>query len=250
MSSRKDTDLGGVPNRFPSTRWSMILESRDRDSPARQEALDHLCRLYWKPVYAYIRASRSMDNEEVKDLTQEFFLQILEGDLLARFSPECGSFRDYLQGAIRLFLLDRHEKAAALKRGGGSRIFSLDADDVSSIPLRSDARPEEAFDRQWARSLLDLALDDLRRELAGSDKEIHLRVFERHEFGPAPRGAGTYAALAQEFGIRESDVSVYLAYCRRRLRRLLADRIRDYVATERESTEELARVFALLTSPA
>lgn len=242
--------MGGIPNRFPSTRWSMILQAADRSLPGYQEAIGQLCRHYWKPAYAYIRAARSFDIEDAKDLTQEFFLEILEGGFLARFSPDTGSFRSYLRGALRLFLRSRHEKASAAKRGGGSRTFSLDTEEAKAVIVSSGEEPEAAFDRQWARSLLGLALEDLRRELAGTDKELHLRVFDRYELQASPGEPVTYPRLAQEFAVSEDEINVRIAFCRRRLRKLLIDRIRDYAASEGESATELERMVRLLTPAA
>jgi len=182
-----------------------------------------------------------MSNEEAKDCTQDFFLEILEGEMLHRYSREAGSFRAYLQGALRYFLLDRHEKGSALKRGGGRRILSLDSEE---IPISAGESPDSAFDRQWARSLLDLALEDLRSEFVGTPEETKYRVFERYEL--APGSSSSYEQVAQEFGLKSTDISVFLALCRRRLRKLLADRIRDYVSDDRDAAAELSQIYSFL----
>ena len=205
MASRNDTQIGGVTSEFPPTRWSVLREAKDRRSPGYQKAIGELCRLYWKPAYAYLRSSRTMDNERAKDLTQQFLLEIVEGDLLARYLPEQGSFRGYLRGALRLFLLEEHRGAAALKRGGGRAFVSIDRRSAETIPAGSD--PEQIFDRQWADTVLDQAVAELRKELVESGRETVFRVFDRYELNPPPDRSPSYAELCREFSLKETDVA-------------------------------------------
>ncbi|MBI2900911.1 MAG: sigma-70 family RNA polymerase sigma factor [Planctomycetes bacterium] len=243
-----ETGTGGSPRSFPSTRWSLILSARDPGSSACREALNHLCGLYWKPVFCYIRTTRSMAGDDAKDATQDFFADVIEGGLLERFSPERGSFRGYLKGAIRLFLLERHEKSSALKRGGARTSVPLDDRWIETAAVGRDGTPEDAFERQWARSVMDSALSDLRDELRRGGKERHWTIFERYELS-APSGASpTYADLAREVGVKTTDVTNYLNHCRARLRALCLGRVRDYIADESDAAAELMRLFELLRS--
>jgi RNA polymerase sigma-70 factor (ECF subfamily) len=247
MASRDDTQIGGTAAAFPSTHWSVLRDARDRGSPGYREAIAELCRRYWKPAYVYLRASRRMDNERAKDLTQQFLAEIVEGDFLSRFSPDHGSFRGYLRGALRLFLLEEHRDGAALKRGGGKAFLSIDREDLGGLAASADASgadPETIFNRQWADDVLDEAVSALRDELKASGKELVYRVFDRYELNPPPEGAPSYAALSKEFAIKETDVSNFLTFCRKRLRELIVDRIRDYVTSEAEVASELLRLFA------
>jgi len=224
----------------------MILAARDPDSPAYRSALEELCKRYWKPIYAYIRVVRRRTNEESKDLTQEFLLELLEGNLLGRYSAERGSFRTYLRGALQLFLLEQHRKAGSLRRGGDRNVFALEDADVATIEelIRApDLAPEEVFDEQWVRSLLDAALHDLSEELSKAGKEHHFRLFDRYELHPPPGESLSYPEIGKRFGMTESEVSHALSDCRRILRERIRDRIRDYVETEQEVDEEIQRFF-------
>ena len=225
---------------FPTTAglWSTFILAADPRSPARRDALDRLCRQYWKPVYAFIRASRR--EADADDLAQEFFIEMIEGGLLERYSADAGKFRSYLCGALRLFLMESGRRSSALKRGGGRRFFSID---VAEPADDAGTSPEEAFDRHWVRSLLELAVADLANELTNSGREAAFRVFERYELNPPPEGPPSYPKLAAELGIKETDVDNHLRLCRRRMRELVAMRIRDTVGTEADAGGELAALF-------
>lgn len=241
-----DTSIGGSERDFPSTHWSVIQEAKDRKAPEYLKALNRLCGLYWKPVYAYIRAARGHTNEEAKDLTQEFLLDLVEGDLLARFAPERGNFRSYLRGVLHLFLLERHRASQAAKRGGGRQFVTLSSGETDLVDKLIDSGhdgADDVFEKQWANSVIDLAVDDLRRQLVAEKREDHFRLFERHQLSPPGGQPPSHAELAGEFGVSETDVNNRLAACRRRLRELVSDRVREYVSSAAELQEELARLF-------
>ncbi len=246
MNPSGQTSLGGPSAEFPNTTWIRIRAAARPGTPSYRQALDDLCRLYWKPAYAYFRSLRGLGNEEAKDLTQEFLLEAIEGNLFARVPPSGVSFRAYLRGALRLFLLERRRDAAALKRGGGRAPVSLDDADlrlVETLSVRPGRSPEEAFDGQWANAVLDQAVEDLRRELEGSGKAAHFRAFELYDLRPSA-GAPTYAGVAAELGLKETDVTNYLSSCRRRLRQIVEARIRDTVSDDAGLAAELKRLFS------
>jgi DNA-directed RNA polymerase specialized sigma24 family protein len=189
-----------------------------------------------------------MHNEEAKDLTQEFLLEMIEGDLLGRYSADRGTFRAYLRGALHLFLLERHRKEGSLKRGGHLTVLPLTEEETRSVDglVASEGRtPEEAFDRQWMNSVIDLALNALKEEMAAAGKELQFNVFDRYSLHRPTGDPPTYAQLAAEFGIKETDVTNYIAACRRSLRARIIDQVRDYAASDLEVTEEIAKYFRL-----
>lgn len=245
MGGFGDTSIGGDAREFPATQmvWSLIRQARDPGSPEYAGAINELCRQYWKPAYAYVKAARSLGNEEAKDVTQEFFSDLVDGDLLARYKPDRGSFRGYLKGALQLFLMETHRKAVAQKRGGGRKIVSMDVEDFQLPEDPATASPDELYERLWERTLLDHALSDLRRESARAGKEAAYRIFERYEVNTPPEGPPTYGALAREFGVKETDVDNYLRDCRRRLRELAVERIRGYSADDGEVAREIAALL-------
>jgi RNA polymerase sigma factor (sigma-70 family) len=232
---------------FPSTRWSMIRNAGTRGSPSYVTALNSLCLLYWKPVYGYIRVARAGAIEEAKDLTQEFFSGLVEGDFLKRYIPDRGSFRSYLRGAVHLFLLESHRKASAQKRGGNRKFMTLDGEDagfIDQLCSTPGVSPEEAFEKQWAKSVMDLAVNDLQEELNASGKEAYFAVFRKYHLDRPSDEKISHESVAKEYSLKQTDVNHFLAHCRVRLRELLVDRIRETVDDEKDLSSELMRIIS------
>src|SRR5438874_11936314 len=70
-------------------------------------ALTELCRRYWRPVFALI-CRRGHSVTDAQDLTQDFFMTLLTGNLLALADPGRGRFRSLLRTAVENFLNDKH----------------------------------------------------------------------------------------------------------------------------------------------
>jgi len=247
MGTPDDTSASLSKAGFPSTSLSLLRKVRDGSTGTHRDAMEELCRRYWKPVYSYIRSFRRCEREEARDLTQEFFIEIFEGRLVERYLPSNGSFRGFIRGCLRVFVLHYRRKQGAEKRGGKVRLISIGDEELArleGVAARKDATPEKLFDRQWASDVLDQAVEDLRRELVRAGKEVHFRVFERYGIRASDQESPTYAALARELGIKETDVSNHLTGCRKRLRELILDRIREYQDGEDEVAREFVQLFA------
>src|SRR5207249_11620046 len=122
------TAIGGDayhgPALFTTTHWSVVLEAQG-ESPAAQEALERLCRMYWRPIYSFVRR-QGVAPEEAEDLTQGFFAQLLERGSLGAVRKEKGRLRSYLLGALKYFLADERRRSMAIKRGKGQRLIPLE----------------------------------------------------------------------------------------------------------------------------
>src|SRR6185436_13253044 len=110
---------------FASTHWSVVLAAKNGDAPRANEALEQLCRTYWPPLYAFIRRE-GHDEADAKDLTQEFFLKLIERDYLQHLKHQRGRFRSFMLTLLKNFLLEQRGRAAAQKRGGGKIFVPLD----------------------------------------------------------------------------------------------------------------------------
>jgi DNA-directed RNA polymerase specialized sigma24 family protein len=114
---------GAVP--FTTTHWSVVLEAQSEESPAAHEALEKLCRVYWRPIYSFVQR-QGISPEEAEDLTQGFFADLFERGSLTAVRKEKGRFRSYLLGALKHFLADERRRAMAIKRGKGQRLIPLE----------------------------------------------------------------------------------------------------------------------------
>src|SRR5713101_1451045 len=150
---------------FPTTRWTLVVAAGAPDRKEARSALVSLCEGYWYPLYAYVRR-RGYPSDQAQDLTQEFFIRVLEGRYLDRADPEKGRFRAFILTSLKFFLADEADRGRAQKRGGGA-VLSLEISSGEELYQREPAHnetPERIFERRWALSVLDRVMDKLRAE--------------------------------------------------------------------------------------
>jgi RNA polymerase sigma factor (sigma-70 family) len=203
-----DTGIGGRPE-FPPTHWSAIRHAHDPASADYERHLRALVELYWKPVYWVIRHAWSRGNDEAKDLTQEFFAEVmLERSLSRGYDPERGSFRLFLRTALTRFMSNTVRDAGRQKRGGGQRLLPLDALEGDVLPAPEEGTaltPDEAFDAAWNRTVIDQAVALVERRLTADGKAAVFALWKRYDL---EGGAAelSYAALAQAFALSVPQV--------------------------------------------
>jgi RNA polymerase sigma-70 factor (ECF subfamily) len=233
---------------FAVTHWSVVLAAGGSDDTRARAALEKLCRVYWYPLYAYVRR-RGHSPEDAQDLTQEFFARLLEKKWIARADRQRGRFRSFLLSAINHFLADEWDKARALKRGGGAISLPLQFDTAETRYGHEPAdnvTPEQNYERRWALALLEEVLRKLR--LAHQD-EGRLELFEAlHPCLVGERTALPYAELATKLGVSEGTVKSAVHRLRRSYRQLLRNEIAQTVAGPDEVDEELRHLFVVLAN--
>src|SRR5512145_1235061 len=220
--------------RFQTTNWSLVLAARDEPSSAGRAALESLCERYWYPLYACVRASGN-DSEAARDLTQEFFARMLERDFLREVRPEAGRFRSFLHASLKHFLSHERDKARALKRGGGLAPLSLDTDTAEDRFVHEPAdrlTPEQVFERRWALTVLEHALEQLRQELEARGEHDRFARLRQFLVGEEPHAS--YRELAVELEMTEDAVKSAVHRLRRRLGMLLREEIAETVANPDE----------------
>jgi RNA polymerase sigma-70 factor (ECF subfamily) len=233
---------------FGTTHWSLVLAARDRGTPHADRALAALCSAYWYPLYAFIRR-RGHDPDRAADLTQGFFTRFLEKDYLASVDPAKGRFRAFLLAACKHFLANAHDQEVAMKRGGGLRPISIDTRDAEGRYLcepSHELTPERLFDRRWALSLLDRALDQVGREFHQGGKGV---LFDRLKviLTGAP-AAAPYAQVGTELGMSEDAVKKAAQRLRQRYRDILRELVAETVEEPGQVDDEIRALFAILAS--
>ena len=227
---------------FHTTHWSLIVAAAGQEGEASKTALADLCQAYWYPLYAFLRR-RGNSAEDAGDLTQGFFAALLEKGYLCDADPERGRFRSFLLTAVVRFAAKEHDRAAALKRGGGHRSLSIDFEDGERRYQREPAdhwTPERIFDRRWALTLLERTLASLRQDhqsAAKLDQFDALKTFLTGESGAPP-----LRQVAEKLGMTEGAVKVAI----HRLREKYRDRLRAEIAQTIASTEDVDDELRLL----
>jgi RNA polymerase sigma factor (sigma-70 family) len=232
---------------FGQTQWSVVLAAaRKKDLGLAEQSLEQLCRVYWPPLYAYIRRQGESPHD-AQDLTQEFFARVLEKDFLGSVDQTKGRFRSFLLASLKHFLSNQRVRARAQKRGGGQSPLSLDFSDAeTSIGFQpADAQtPEKAFEKRWALTLLEQSLARLRKEY--SDRGRH-EIFEQLKTTLTEGRGVAYAELSARLGISEASVKMAVHRLRQRYRAVLRAEIAGTVAHESEVEDELREVFRALS---
>jgi RNA polymerase sigma-70 factor (ECF subfamily) len=237
------TPTAHADGRFPETAWSVVAFSSA--GPGRNDAFDRLVRLYWRPVYLFIRRTLGRPHEEARDLTQDFFAHLLEAPLLERYSADRGSFHAFLKTAARHFVIDSQRGDLAVKRGSG-RLVSLDAPEASIrafLPDNVSATPEELFDRAWKHTVLARAVELLEQRLRSAGCEVTFQVFQRHDLNPVGSDS-SYETIGGELGMPVTSVKNHLTRARDAFRLAVIEAVSETVGSEDDLDGEMKRLFS------
>ena len=229
------TEGSRSPDQFSTTRWGVILAcagSAAGEETARK-ALADLCKTYWRPIFAFI-CKRGYSVPDAQDLTQDFLLMVLEGDLLKRADPARGRFRSLLLKAVQNFLTDDTIRKRARKRGGDMKFVSWD-EWMAEAPSRLAIAAEEAetwsaekiFDVRWAATAVEHALRRLGDECEARGRR---RVFDvLRDCLAAERQDISYPKLSKTLDVPETAVKRLLHHLRQRYRALLREEVAQTV---------------------
>ncbi len=240
------------PRRFITTRWSIVLAAGSDPSAAAQHALSHLCQIYWRPIFAFI-CRRGHSTADAQDLTQDFFVSVMEGQLLQRANPERGRFRSLLLSSLQNFLNDSQDRERSKKRGGHVKFVAWDewmAEAPSHLSLSKRAleavSPERLFDIRWAATVVERAMARLREECETRGRR---RVFDALSGCLASdRTEISYAKLAGNLGVTEVMIRRLLSQLRIRYRALLRDEVSRTVLDPTDIAEEIRYLCAALAA--
>ena len=238
----------GVDHNFRTTHWSVVLAAGEQNSAQGQEALARLCQTYWLPVYAFVR-KRGYVPDQAKDLTQGFFETFLERNSVARAVRDRGRFRSFLMTSVQNYLRNVRERSLAQKRGGGESFLSLNDLDLEeayvSHTIATGNDPVHDFEVRWALTVLDRVMQRLREEFLKDGRAELFDGLEAHLWGDDD--SAPYAALAERFGISETNVKTTALRLRRRYQFLLRDEIAQTVAQPGEIDEEIRYLMRIVS---
>jgi RNA polymerase sigma-70 factor (ECF subfamily) len=245
----------GQADPFAATHWSVIAAAgrTQADPEAARAALAQLCQTYWPPLYTYVR-SRGHSVHDAQDLTQGFFAYLIEHKIHLRADRQLGKFRSFLLASLKHFLSHAREREQALKRGGGRDFIPLDegrAEEAESLFQTrcssggSALTEDKLFERSWAETLVEAALDRLAAAYKAEGKETlfdRLRTFVAVGAEPLP----SYSELATRLAATESTIRSHVTRLRARYREMLRAEVRQTVNTEAEVDAELRELLRVL----
>jgi RNA polymerase sigma factor (sigma-70 family) len=239
------SDIQTGAGQFTSTHWSVVIEAQG-ESPAAQEALEKLCRIYWRPIYSFVQR-QGVRPEEAEDLTQGFFADLLEHRSLTAVRKEKGRFRSYLLGALKYFLADERRRAMAIKRGKGQRLVPLDelnADERTEMEPADPVTAEQIYERRWASTLLERVLSRSKDEYGAAGNAALFDCLK--QLLPDEPGAPSQAEIAAQLGMTENAVRQAFHRFRQRYQLLLREEIAQTVATPGDVDDELRHLIAIV----
>ena len=230
---------------FVTTHWSVVLEAQG-ESPAAKEALEQLCRAYWRPLYAFARR-QGLGPEDAQDLIQEFFARLLGRRSLNTVRREKGRLRSYLLVSLKHFLASERHRAKGINRyqtGPHIPFDELLAWEGAEFELAETLSADQLYERRWALAVLEQVLTRLEDEYQAADKG---RLFERLKDSlVGDRHQLLQAQIAAELGMTENAVKQAFHRFRRRYRLLLHEEIARTVVQPGDVESELRHLISVL----
>jgi RNA polymerase sigma-70 factor (ECF subfamily) len=230
---------------FTTTNWSVVLEAQG-GSPAAQQALERLCRTYWRPIYTFIRREGT-GPDEAEDLTQEFFAMLLERRNFDAVRKEKGRLRSYLLTSVKHFLVSEHRRAVTVKRGKGQQPIPLE--ELTAIK-RAEMEPanhlsaDRIYERRWALTLMEQVLHRLKAEYDASGNTALFDLLK--QLLPDEPGSPSRAQIAAQLGMTDNALRQAFHRFRHRYQLLLREEISHTVAIASDIEDELRHLIAVL----
>lgn len=242
---QEDSMFSDSGRHFGTTPWTDVLDADALTADERTQRLAFLAERYWRPVYHFIRRN-GRSSVDASDLTQSFFMMMLRTDFVAKANPEKGRLRAYLMTALTRFLSKeyQHERSAAASFPRETLFVARIEDEV--LPPDESITPQEEFDRQWARTVLNNVLGHLEQHCEQENEQLAFEVFTRRLFGGEMSRYGANKALSQELGVEQAQVENAYRKCIRWYRALFRQEIRASVSSEVEVQEEVQDLWKAL----
>jgi len=234
--------------RFATTQWSLIQAAADSANPEFREALAELCRIYWSPIYTYIRY-RGKDADSAQELTQGFFTRLLEKKYVQDAQEGRGRFRSFLLTSVKHYLANEWDRDQTQKRGGGMTLLQLDFESEESTLIVEPAEqetPETIFERRWAVSALQQTMEKLGSEMEQAGKRKTFQRLKPLLVGEAL--ATPYREIAADLDMSEGALRVTVHRLRKKFGKLLRQEVSRTLSDPKLLDEEMRFLQGALAS--
>jgi hypothetical protein len=249
MKFHDQTDMGGTRGAFLTTHWSLIENVKD-GSDKDGALIGLLLRTYWKPVYCYLR-HKGYGNEEAKDLTQDFFHEVvLNRHLVGRADKDKGRFRSFLLYALNQYIINRDRDQKAQKRIPREKLACLDIAELPDLPQSfAQATAEDSYHYAWLSALLERVTVELKAACIEQGMEIHWALFHERILKPilSNSNPASLTQLCENHAIEDTKkASNMIVTVKRRFRKVLMELVRNTVVSEEQAHEELQYLLKFL----
>ena len=234
---------------FATTHWSIVAQSALTDAPGAADALDQLCKIYWPPIYSFVRR-RGYSPPDAQDLTQSFFAYFLRTKAYTRTDQLRGKFRCFLLASVKHFLANEWDRAQAIRRGGDYQFVSLDQKTAEALYDGGafDSTAERLFDSRWAKTLAGFAFNSLRAELKVEGK---LELFEQlKSFLAGDSVIPSYDEASARTRLPRATVKTHVHRLRQRYREIVRREVARTVSSPHEVDDELHYLYNVLAQAA
>jgi RNA polymerase sigma factor (sigma-70 family) len=236
-----DSSVGGEAGQFHTTRWTLVMASARDQSQTGRAALAALCQIYWYPLYAFARR-RGHSPHDSQDLTQGFFLHLLEHRVLSGVDRLKGKFRSFLLACFQNYLSAETRRAHRLKRGGQCQFVSLDLESAENryrYEPKDYLTAEKIFEARWALTLLDHAMTVLREEYVGQGKELVFNTLKGYVGIGENTSKASYEEAAKALGIGVGTVKTFIHRLRNKYLAVVREEVARTVSDPAEIESEI-----------
>lgn len=229
------SSTAGERIRFETTQWSLVSAAGEDEE--RRDALEGLYRSYCSPVYSFIRRRR-YNRQDAQDLTQDFFVHLVEKNAFRRADPNRGKFRTFLLGSLEIFLQNAARRAQAEKRGGQANVVFLDDESAEAHYQLADPglTAEQVFDGRWAGTLIEGAVSSLKTEMERTGRR---ELFDQLLGFVVGGEQSSYFEVAQRTGLTIAATKAAIYRLRERYRELLRAEVARTVTSSADFDDEI-----------
>jgi DNA-directed RNA polymerase specialized sigma24 family protein len=236
--------------RFRTTQWDLVLAARNSSSAEHRRCLSELCSLYWFPLYRFALFT-GLSNEDAQDVTQSFFLYLLQKESLRQADPAKGRFRSFLLACFRNHLSTHRQYTSAAKRGGGRSVINLDAYELEErrhLEPTDELTAETFFDANWAQLLIERIMRRLGEEYRQRGKSYQfdrLQCYLKVGFEP---DAKSYEEAGRVLGMSANGAKTLVFRMRQRFAALMRQEVAQTLLDRRDTDAEIHALYSALRS--
>jgi DNA-directed RNA polymerase specialized sigma24 family protein len=230
---------------FRTTRWDLVFNSGETGCLQHDKALEELCGLYWYPLYTFAWF-KGFSEDDAQDLTQSFFLKVLEKKALKRGGPHKRRFRSLLLASFQNHISVYRQQAAAAKRGGGYQAISLDAhqpDERYHLEPTDNLTAETVFDAQWAKLLVERVITRVSEEYRRQGKASYFEQLRSHLNLGSGKSADSYEKAAKKLGLSAAGLKTVVCRMRKRFATFLRNEVAKAVLDPSDIDAEIHALY-------